>query len=193
MEYTLPGAPDRTPRVVAPHRDSAGDQGEFRGEDVTRQLLAMVLSEGRLARGDGSESYELKARSGSRRRSDEYRPDYGIAGTALVLQPEPKLPTLHVERIPEPDDRRAGDDAPGRLPLYVSSARRKEVVACWTRRLHVSVSKNSRFAFRKPLHVSAGESACASSPTATLHSFLTEKRCILFPSTAHASRDHYMR
>jgi hypothetical protein len=70
-----------------------------------------------------------------------------------------------------------------RSPLYVSSARRKGLAACWTRRLHVSVSKNSRFAFRKPLHVSAGESACASSPTATLHSFLTEKRCILFPST----------
>jgi hypothetical protein len=70
-----------------------------------------------------------------------------------------------------------------RSPLYVSNARRKGLAACWTRRLHVSVSKNSRFAFRKPLHVSAGESACASSPSATLHSFLTEKRCILFPTT----------
>ena len=52
----------------------------------------------------------------------------------------------------------------GRSPLYVSNARRKRLAACWTRRLHVSVSRNSRFAFRKPLHVSAGESACASSP-----------------------------
>ena len=31
----------------------AFDQGEFRGEDVTRQLLAMVLGRGSLARGDG--------------------------------------------------------------------------------------------------------------------------------------------
>jgi hypothetical protein len=74
-----------------------------------------------------------------------------------------------------------------------SSARRKEVAACWTRRLHVSVSENSRFAFRKPLHVSVGESACASSPTATLHSFLTEKRCILFPSMARAPHAHNLR
>ena len=79
------------------------------------------------------------------------------------------------------------------LLLYVSSARRKEVAACWTRRLHVSVSKNSRFAFRKPLHVSVGESACASSPTATLHSFLTEKRGILFPSMARALHAHNLR
>jgi hypothetical protein len=81
----------------------------------------------------------------------------------------------------------------GRLPVYVSDARRKGVAACWTRRLHVSVSKNARFAFRKPLHASAGESACASSPDSHAPQLLDQEALHSFSVNARAPRAHKMR
>lgn len=77
--------------------------------------------------------------------------------------------------------------------LYVSSARRKGLAACWTRRLHVSVSKNSRFAFRKPLHVSAGESACASSPNSYAPQLLDREALHSLSVNARALHAHNLR